>query len=82
MSADTDTGATSKASANGTAPATSAKPAEDECEDCGPGRALGLGLLVIAAAAGLAFIGFDLATGGGLSRRISGAAASEDDGEE
>lgn len=77
MSADTDT--TSTASANGTAPAATGKPAGDECEDCGPGRALGLGLLVIAAAAGLAFIGFDLASGGGLSRRLSGVPADDEE---
>lgn len=59
-----------------------AEPAVNECEDCAePTRnaAAGLGLLICAVAGGLLYIGLDLVTGGGLSRRLGGA--REEDGQ-
>lgn len=57
------------------------KPIDEECEQCGePGKAAtGLGLLICAVAGGLLYIGIDLITGGGLSRKLSGT--PEDDSE-
>lgn len=58
------------------------KPADNDlgCEDCGePGKAAtGLGLLICAVAGGLLYIGLDLVTGGGLSRRFGGAREDEE----
>lgn len=59
------------------------KPADEDlgCEQCGePGKgAVGLGLLICLVAGGLAYIGLDLVTGGGLSRRFGGAREEDDE---
>lgn len=54
-------------SANGTAPLPAV---EAPCEDCATGSERLMGILGIAAAVGLAFIGADLLTGGALSRML------------
>lgn len=52
----------------------------EPCEDCDePGRgAFGLGLLLCAVAGGLLYIGMDLITGGGLTRKLAGAREDEE----
>lgn len=54
---------------------------DGECEGCDePGKgAVGLGLLICAVAGGLLYIGLDLVTGGGLSRKFAGAREDEDE---
>ena len=63
----------------------SGKPADDDgqpCDQCGDGEpgkaAAGLGLLICAVAGGLLYIGIDLVTGGGLSRKLSGQREEDD----
>lgn len=61
-------------SANGTGPAPTAEP----CEDCATGSERLMGILGVAAALVLGFIGADLLTGGALSRALFPAKAADD----
>jgi len=75
MAAETQAQAETGQSANGTGPA----PAPGQpCTDCGATASERvMGAIGILAAAGLLFIGIDLATGGALSRALFGDKADD-----
>jgi hypothetical protein len=56
-------------------------PPEPPCDDCATGAERVMGVLGIAAAVGLAFIGVDLVTGGALSRILFPARSGDASGE-
>lgn len=56
-------------------------PVEPPCEDCATASEKFMGLLGIAAAVGLAFIGIDLVTGGALSRVLFAKGGPDASGE-
>jgi hypothetical protein len=80
-SAAPDSPAASNGRARQSRPPRIVKPAEPEpCADCEPSRgATGLGLLLCAVAGGLLFIGLDLISGGGLTRRLAGVPEGDGD---
>lgn len=65
--ADTQAPPATAQTANGQGP-----EAEAPCEDCASGSERFMGILGIAAAGFLAFVGIDLLTGGALSRTLFG----------
>ncbi len=73
MAAETQAQAETGQSANGTSPAT-----DQPCVDCGATASERvMGVIGILAAAGLLYIGLDLAFGGALSRALFGERADD-----
>ncbi len=74
MAAETQAQAETGQSANGTGPA----PGPEPCVDCGATASERvMGVIGILAAAGLLYIGVDLAFGGALSRALFGERADD-----